>query len=94
MYDYKDKHPIINEDFRKAVVESCRYVDECYITETRDRNELWNKYHFDILFVGDDWKNTDTWNKIEEDMKGKCKVIYLKHTDGISSTSIRNAIQG
>ena len=24
MYDYKNKHPIINEDFRKAVVESCK----------------------------------------------------------------------
>jgi len=94
MYDYKNKNPIINEENRRDIVEACKYVDEVHIIETRDRNKLWDEYHFNILMVGDDWKDTDTWNKIEQDMKDKCEVIYLKHTSGISSTSIRNAIKG
>lgn len=95
MYDYKNKHPIINEDFRKAVVESCKYVDECHVIDTRDRNELYNRYHFDILMVSTDWQGSDTWKQIEKDMAEKgVKVIYLQHTPGISSTSIRNCIQG
>lgn len=93
MYDYKNKPPIIDEESRKIVVESCRYVDECHIIHHRDRLKLFEEYKFDILFVGDDWKNTVVWNDIEHKLNGKCKIEYLKHTEGVSSTSIRNQLR-
>ena len=45
------------------------------------------------MFVGDDWKNTDKWNKIEEELnKIGVDDVYLPHTDGISSTMLREKI--
>lgn len=46
------------------------------------------------MFVGSDWKGTDKWNKIEDELaKIGCKVVYLPHTDGISSTELRERIK-
>lgn len=95
IYKYKHRYPIINEEDRRIVTAACRYVDECHIIETRDRTELYNLYHFNKLFVGSDWKNTDAWKQIEQDMnKLGVQVIYLPHTDGISTTDIRKIIKG
>ena len=50
--------------------------------------------HIDAMFVGDDWKNTTKWNTIEKELKTiGVDVIYLKHTDGISSTIIKKQIE-
>ena len=46
------------------------------------------------MFVGSDWKNTEKWNKIEMELnKIGVDVVYLPHTDGISTTEIFNKIQ-
>lgn len=51
------------------------------------------KYHFDIVFVGDDWKGTKAWNKYEEEFASVgVRVVYLPHTNGISSTELREKI--
>jgi glycerol-3-phosphate cytidylyltransferase len=45
------------------------------------------------MFVGSDWRGTDKWNKIEEEFaKIGCRVEHLPHTDGISSTILRDKL--
>ena len=45
------------------------------------------------VFVGSDWKGTIAWNKYEEDLaEVGCTVVYLDHTDGISSTILRDKL--
>ena len=47
----------------------------------------------DVVFVGSDWKGTESWNKYEEEFaKVGCEVVYLDHTDGISSTILRDRL--
>lgn len=55
--------------------------------------ETVRKYGINVMFVWSDWQGTDKWNKIEEKLgKINCKVVYLPHTDGISSTMLRDKL--
>ena len=50
-------------------------------------------YHFDVAFIGDDWKGTEVWNKIESELnKVGCDVIYIPYTKRISTTQIRQKL--
>lgn len=41
------------------------------------------------MFVGDDWFNTEKWNKYEEEFREiGISIIYFEYTKHISSTSI------
>ena len=47
----------------------------------------------DVVFVGSDWKGTDAWKKKEKEVaEVGCTVVYLDHTDGISSSILREKI--
>jgi len=51
------------------------------------------KYNVDVVFVGSDWKGTESWNNYEKQFKKLgCDVVYLNHTDGISSTILRDRL--
>ena len=93
---HKNKKPIICFEDRIKIVESIKYVDKAiaqdsYDVEGKIQAVIENKV--DVLFVGSDWKGSDKWNRIEAELsKIGCKVVYLPHTDGISSTMLRNKI--
>ena len=45
------------------------------------------------MFVGDDWKGTDKWNKIEAELaEVGAKVVYFPYTKGTSSTLINETL--
>lgn len=90
---YKNKAPIIPYEERSQIVAALRYVDKVVPQETMDKMQAYNKYKFDVVFVGDDWKNTDKWNKIEEDFKKvNVDVVYFPYTKGTSSTILREKL--
>lgn len=87
---YKKKTPIIPYDQRAAIVESIRYVDKVIPQETMDKMEIWKNNRFDVMFHGDEWKGTDLYNKYEQEFsKVGVTIEYLSHTDGISSSLLR-----
>ena len=89
----KKKMPIIPFEERLAIVESIRYVDKVIPQTSYDVNgkiRMALENNIKVMFVGSDWKGTDKWNEIEKELaKIDCKVEYLPHTDGISSTILR-----
>ena len=88
--DYKHKTPIIPEEERREIVANIKAVDECEIVDTLDKVEAWNRYHFDAIFIGDDWKGNPRWEQTVRDLAPLgAEVVFLKHTDGISSTLLR-----
>lgn len=90
---YKHRRPIISEEGRRRIIESIADVDEAVITRFRDKMKLWEKYHFDVIFIGDDWKGTERWNKFEKELaKIGVGVVYVPYTKGISTTEIRERI--
>lgn len=92
---YKHKMPVIPYEQRKAIVEAIRYVDQVVPQENMDKFAAWEKYHFDAIFHGDDWKGSDMYNEIEAKLKAVgCDMVFLPHTDGVSSTDIVKKIHG
>lgn len=92
-YERKKKYPIICEVDRMAIVKELKCVDEVVSQDNMDKVAAAKKYHADAVFVGSDWKGTESWNKYEEELAQiGCIVVYLDHTDGISSTILRNRL--
>ena len=84
---YKNKKPIIPYKERKLIVEAIKYVDEVVPQVNRDKIEAYEKYKFDVMFVGDDWKGSDVFETANAYMsKRGASVKYLPHTKNVSST--------
>ena len=89
----KNKLPIIRETDRMEIVRAIRYVDEVVAQEDMDKLTAVKKYNVDVVFVGSDWKGTPAWNQYEKDFaEVGCDVVYLDHTDGISSSILRERL--
>ena len=92
-YERKKKYPIICEAERMAIIAELRCVDRVVSQANMDKLEAVKKYGADAAFVGSDWKGTAAWEKYERELAGVgCTVVYLDHTDGISSTILRNRL--
>ena len=92
--EYKHKTPIIPYCNRAEIVSAIRYVDEVIPQTSMDKKRAAMANHADVMFVGDDWKGTDKWNNIEKELaEVGIDVVYLPHTDGISSTMLREIIK-
>lgn len=90
----KNKTPVIPCEERVEIIRSIRYVDEVVIQENKDKLGAWDKYHFDKMFVGSDWQGTPQWNLFEKQFAAKgVEIVYLPHTDGISSTQLTHFIK-
>lgn len=90
----KNKTPVIPYDERAAIVAELKCVDQ--VVPQLDKNKLgaWEKYHFDKMFVGSDWKGTPQWQRYEEQFQPLgVEIVYLPHTDGISSTQLTEVIK-
>lgn len=91
---YKHKTPIINQEERRLIVLNIKAVDDCVIANTLDKVQTWKDLHFDAIFIGDDWKGNARWQQTEKDLAVYgASVIYLPHTDGVSSTKLRPEIK-
>ena len=88
---YKKKTPVICAMDRAEIISELRCVDGVIISDTLDKLHFWKEFKFDAIFIGDDWKGSDRWKNTEIELsKVGAKVVYLKHTEGISSTLLRD----
>ena len=86
----KNKTPIICEAERAEIVGAIKYVDRVVLQSDMDKIQPVKEYGIDAVFVGSDWKGTAAWEEYEKQFaKVGCTVVYLDHTDGISSTILR-----
>lgn len=91
--NYKHKTPVIPFSERCAIVEAIKYVDKVVPQDTMDKYIAWEKYHFNAIFHGDDWKQSNMYNELEAKLKPLgVEFVYLPHTDGISSTMLKEKL--
>ena len=91
---YKHKLPVIPFEERIAIVEAIKYVDEVVPQTSMDKLEAHKKLKFDVIFHGSDWKGSDMYNDIAEQFsKVGVDVVFLPHTDGISSTLLTEVVK-
>lgn len=92
-YTRKKKYPIINEKDRLRIIESIKYVDKAIFQSDMNKLEVVKRLGADVVFVGSDWKGTESWNNYEKEFSlVGCHVEYLSHTDGISSSLLREKL--
>ena len=90
---YKGKAPLIPYNDRLEIVRSIKYVDA--VVPQTDMNKLLmcKKLKANIMFVGDDWYNSDKWNAYEDAFaEAGIKIIYFPYTKGISTSVICEAL--
>ncbi len=84
---YEHKKPIVSFDERIRIIKAVRYVD--YVLEQSDMDKLkvWERLHYNVMFNGNDWKNSSMYNEIEAKLNSVgVKVEFIPHTDGVSTT--------
>lgn len=93
-FSRKQKYPIICESDRQEIVKAIRYVDKVVPQVDMDKFSMVKTVGADVVFVGSDWKGTPSWEQYEKEFaKIGCSVVYLDHTDGISSTLLREKLK-
>ena len=90
---YKNKKPIIPFEERIAIIKELKCVDQAVPQTSMDKMKAWEKYNFDVLFHGSDWKGSEMYNKmIKEFSSVGVDVVFLPHTEGVSSTLLSEVL--
>ena len=93
LVSYKFKQAVIKFEERIEIIRGIKYVDEVIPQDSMNKMEAWKKIKFNIMFVGDDWKNTEKWIEFEEDFKKVgVEIIYFPYTKSTSSTLINSVL--
>ena len=91
---YKNKRRIVPLEERVEIVRSIKYVDEVIITNTLDKKEIWDKIRFDEIYIGDDWKGNERWERTGKEMEALgARLVYLPYTKDTSSTMLREKLK-
>jgi len=84
----KGKRSVMSYADRKAVLESCRYVDAVFAEQDWSQKlEDARRLGAGVFVMGDDWEGQFDF------MQSVCTVVYLARTEGISSTQIKASLQ-
>ena len=89
----KRRAPVIPLKERCDLVSSLRFVDAVVVDLDQDKRLAWRLQPFDVLFKGDDWKDTPKGAQLEAEMaEVGARVVYLPYTPSTSSTKLRRFI--
>ncbi|MBO5379049.1 MAG: FAD synthase [Clostridia bacterium] len=92
----KKKEPVIEENDRVRILNALKAVDEAVLVNyeiTDDKMLALERFKFDVLFSGDDWKGSERYLKTEEQFsKVGVAIEYLPYTKGVSTTEIKKTI--
>lgn len=92
---FKKDLPYIQAQERKEIVDALKYVDETVFVDRSniDKVDAWNLYHFDCLFSGDDWKDSESWTRDKQRLNALGSDIhFFEYTKSTSSTQIKEMI--
>lgn len=90
---YKFKKAVIPFGERFEIIRSIKYVDAVIPQESMDKIEAWKKLKFNVMFVGDDWYQTEKWQDIEAKFSELgVRIVYFPYTKGTSSTLLNETL--
>lgn len=90
---YKGKTPVIPFCDRIEIIRNLRCVDAAVAQENMDKLAMCKKLGASIMFVGDDWYQSDRWQEYEQQFAQEgIKIVYFPYTKNVSSTQISKAL--
>jgi glycerol-3-phosphate cytidylyltransferase len=93
----KKKEPIIQENDRVRILNALKCVDSAELVNikvTNDKMLAHEKFNFDVLFSGDDWKGSERYLRTEKQFANiGVSIEYLPYTQGVSTTDIKNKMK-
>ena len=86
----KGKKSYYSYEVRKEMLEAIKYVDMVIPErEWSQKPDDIRKYGVDLVVMGSDWEGDERF----ESLRGYCDVRYLDRTEGISTSSIKEAMK-
>lgn len=93
----KHKTPIFSEEERLRIIGALKCVDEVSkisIEEIDDKMLALKRFHFDVLFSGDDWKGSERYNRTEQQFAELgVSIEYFSYTQGVSTSQLKEKIK-
>ena len=93
----KHKEPVIEENDRVRILNALKCVDRAELVDvatTNDKMLALERFSFDVLFSGDDWKGSERYLKTEQQFaKVGASIEYLPYTQGVSTTEIKQKMK-
>ena len=94
VHSYKHKRPTISCADRMEIVKAISHTDKVVKSTTLDKMNFAIENNVDCIFIGDDWANSDRWNKDKETLAHKgIAVEFLPYTQNISTTELVSIIR-
>ena len=93
LVSYKNKKAVIPHAERMEIIRNIKGVDAVIPQADMDKFKMWERLKFDVMFVGDDWFETDKWREIEAKFNEVgVKIVYFPYTKGTSSTLLNEVL--
>ena len=93
----KNKEPVILENDRVRILNALKCVDKAELVNieyTNDKMLAQNRFGFDVLFSGDDWKGSERYIRTEKQFAEiGVSIEYLPYTKGVSTTDIKEKMR-
>ena len=90
---YKNAQPVIPFEQRIEIVRNIRCVDLAIPQDDLDKFRMWKKLKFDVMFIGDDWFDTDRFRRYETQLSSVgVKIVYLPYSEGVSTSDIKRKL--
>ena len=95
--EIKNKEPVYPENERVRILKALKVVDDAVLVDietTNDKQLALDKFKFDVLFSGDDWKGSERYKRTEVQFaKQGVSIEYFPYTQGISTTQIKESLR-
>mgnify|MGYP005996888751 FL=1 len=87
------RKPVLEFEHRKTILENSKYVDSVIRFNGTSKQVDYEKLHFDILFISDEYYKKEEYTSFENDFS-HVPVIYFPITEGISTMEIYLLLNG
>lgn len=89
----KHRESVLKYEQRVEIVKAIKYVDKVVEETDLDKVGAYEKYHFDVMFAGDDHYNEPIYINASKELKSRgVDTIYIPRAKQCSSTDIRKRV--
>lgn len=91
--DSKGRLPVIPFEERAEIIRALRFVDAVVPQIDYDKVKAHDSLHFDVLFVGDDWKGSERFEEASSKLEQRgVRFVFFPYTKSTSSSLLNETL--